>query len=203
MRRPRWEPSALCAALTDHGDIKLFANGVEVFTFARGRWQLRDIGWKWAVAEERIGCAPIARALLGASINLAEQRRGGLFVVLNEGAAVDGFVNEGDRLDVFSHGTSERSSKQSFHYLLRGSNVLTLAPAVLETVAAIDGAVVVRRDGGIIAAAAILRSDAATRSIEAARTAAAIAASAFGTAVMISEDGVISLVADRHVVWTL
>jgi DNA integrity scanning protein DisA with diadenylate cyclase activity len=195
--------TSICAVLTSHGDIRVFANGAELFTFARGRWQLRDVGWKWAIAEERIGSGPIARALLGASINLAERRRGGLFVVIDDRADVDRLVNEGDRLDLPSPALGEKTSKQSFHYLLRGSNVLTLPSPVLETVAAIDGAVVLSRDGGIIDVAAILRNDPATRSIEGARTAAAIAASRFGTALMISEDGVISLVAERHVVWTL
>jgi hypothetical protein len=192
----------LCAVLTERGDIKVFAEGEEFFTFTRGRWQLRDVGWKWTIAEERMGSAAIARALLGASINLAEQRRGGLFVVIDDGVDVNSLVKEGDRLDA-SPSVSEKTSKQSFHYLLRGSNILTLAAPILETIAAIDGAVVVGRDGGILAVAAILPSDAATRSTEGARTAAAIAASRFGTALMVSEDGVISLVAARHVVWTL
>ena len=62
--------------------------------------------------------------------------------------------------------------------------------------ARIDGAVVVRPTGELIAVGAILKGVGGITGIEGARTTAAIHASHLGTAIKVSEDGVVSLFKD-------
>ena len=52
---------------------------------------------------------------------------------------------------------SGASSKQDLRYLLAGANVLTLPTSVVQSVAGIDGAVVLRPTGELIEAGAICR----------------------------------------------
>jgi len=94
-------------------------------------------------------------------------------------------------------------SKEDLHYLLAGANVLTLPTAIVQSVARIDGAVVVRPTGELIAVGAILKGVGGITGIEGARTAAAIHASHLGTAIKVSEDGVVSLFKDGVPVWHL
>jgi hypothetical protein len=94
-------------------------------------------------------------------------------------------------------------SKQDLHYLLAGANVLTLPTAIVQSVARIDGAVVVRPTGELIAVGAILKGVGGITGIEGARTTAAIHASHLGTAIKVSEDGGVSLFKDGARVWHL
>jgi hypothetical protein len=206
----RYEPHARATldgrriglTLTPNGEIKIFAGGVQTFAFVDGRWRLTDLAEKYA-ALERLIDSRLARRLFIAALNLAEHRHGALFVVLPPGADTH-IVSDTDRLAV--DGTSRPSgvpSKQDLHYLLAGANVLTLATAIVQSVARIDGAVVVRPTGELVAVGAILKGGGGMSGIEGARTTAAIHASRLGTAIKVSEDGGVSLFKDGVPVWHL
>ena len=105
--------------------------------------------------------------------------------------------------DQITAATASVSPAQPLHYLFRGANVLRMAAGVVENAASIDGAVVLRRNGDLVAVGAILRSDGGLAGIEGARTTAAVAASAFGAVLKISEDGEIALFRRRLRQWSL
>ena len=70
--------------LTPNGEIKIFADGAQVFSFLDGRWHLTDAVEKYRVWEEALGNKELAHRLFSVALNLAEGRRGGLFVILDE-----------------------------------------------------------------------------------------------------------------------
>ena len=188
--------------MTPNGEIKIFASGVQAFAFVDGRWRLTDLAEKYT-ALERLVDRGLARRLFAAALNLAEHRHGALFVILPPGAEAN-IVSATDQLAF--DGTSRASAvrwKQDLHYLLAGANVLTLPTAIVESVARIDGAVVVRPTGELIAVGALVKGAGGITGIEGARTTAAIHASHFGTAIKVSEDGVVSLFKDGASVWHL
>jgi DNA integrity scanning protein DisA with diadenylate cyclase activity len=188
--------------LTPNGEIKIFSSGVQTFAFVDGRWRLTDLAEKYR-ALERLVERRLARRLFTAALNLAEHRHGALFVVVPRGAETN-IVSDSDLLAV--GGTSHASgapSKQDLHYLLAEANVLTLPTSVVQSVARIDGAVVVWPTGELIAIGAILKGIGGISGIGGARTTAAIHASQLGTVIKVSEDGVVSLFKDRVAVWHL
>jgi hypothetical protein len=206
----RYEPHAratldgrrIGVTLTPNGEIKIFAGGVQVFAFVDGRWRLTDLAEKYS-ALERLIDRRLARRLFTTALNLAEHRHGALFVILPPGAEA-GIVSATDRLSV--DGTAAPSgapSKQDLHYLLAGANVLMLPPAIVQSVARIDGAVVVRPTGELVAVGAILNGVGGIKGIEGARTTAAIHTSRLGAAIKVSEDGVVSLFKEGTPVWHL
>ena len=78
---------------------------------------------------------------------------------------------------------------------------------MLESIAQIDGSVVLDRDSRLLAFGAILRHrvslDENEEIGEGGRTAAAIAASQAGDVLMVSEGGLVSFYRKGHCVWTL
>jgi hypothetical protein len=70
--------------LTPNGEMKIFAEGVQVFQFLDGRWRLTDAQRKYGLWTKSVGNVELAERLFGAALNLAEDRRGGLFVVLDD-----------------------------------------------------------------------------------------------------------------------
>jgi DNA integrity scanning protein DisA with diadenylate cyclase activity len=190
----------VCLVLNAHGTIHVFAHGVQTFSFIDGRWRLRDLGDKVAGAETEIGSRALTERLLRAALTLSEHRRGALFVVLNDAASEDSLMAAGDSL---SGARPSTAPPQPFHELLRGGNVHRLSSALVENIASIDGAVVLRRNGDLIAAGAILRGDGGIPGVEGARTTAAFVASQYGAALKVSEDGEISLYRRGARMWTL
>src|SRR6516165_2193377 len=72
----------LCLVLTPNGEIKIFGEGVQLFSFFDGRWHLTDAVSKYQAWEVAIGRRDLAARLFSAGLNLAEHRRGGMFAVL-------------------------------------------------------------------------------------------------------------------------
>jgi DNA integrity scanning protein DisA with diadenylate cyclase activity len=97
------------------------------------------------------------------------------------------------------------STKDQLHYLLHQKRMLEIPGSVLETIARIDGAIVLSQDAQLLAFGAILRhrdlSELHPENIEGGRTTAAIAASEFGNVLKISEDGLISFFQKGKCVW--
>ncbi len=196
----------ICLVLTPNGEIKVFGEGVQLFSFLDGRWHLTDAVWKFGLWEAAVGDADLASRTFSAGLNLAEHRRGGMFVVLDDARDVRQLVRGPDLLE--SDRNEQRGAKNQLHYLLRKTTTRELSPAVLESIAQIDGSVVLDRDSRLLAFGAILRHRASWDSDdeeigEGGRTSAAIDASQIGNVLMVSEGGQLSFYQKGHCIWTL
>jgi hypothetical protein len=198
-----------CLILTPNGEIKAFADGVQVFNFLDGRWRLTDAVEKYRRWAQAIGDPRLAERLFTVALNLAEDRRGGLFVVLDEARMADQLIHPNDLLSHEAQALEDHAPwcKEQLHYLLRQKHVLDMALTVLETLARIDGAIVLDRAATLLAFGAILRhpesSGGPIRSTEGGRTTAALTASRFGKVLKISEDGPISFFQGGECIWEM
>lgn len=196
----------ICLVLTPNGEIKIFGEGVQLFSFFDGRWHLTDAVSKYQAWEAAVGSGDLAARLLSASLNLAEHRRGGMFVVLEDPSHARRLMSGVDLLETDRR--ERAGAKNQLHYLLRRTRATELSTAVLESIAQIDGSVVLDRDANLLAFGAILRyippADGHDEDIgEGGRTAAAIGASQFGDVMMVSEGGQLSFYRKGHCVWTM
>jgi len=170
-----------------------------------GRWHLTDALSKYQAWEAAIGRPDLAARLFSAGLNLAEGRRGGMFVVLDDPRRAGRLVSELDLLE--GDRQTRGGAKNQLHYLLRKTRATELSTAVLESIAQIDGSVVLDRDSKLLAFGAILRhvppADEDAEIGEGGRTAASIGASQFGTVLMVSEGGQLSFYQKGHRVWTI
>jgi hypothetical protein len=71
----------ICLILTPNGEMKVFANGLQVFRFWDGRWKLVDSERKYALWAEAVGNAELAERL---QRPIWPGRRSGLLVVLDD-----------------------------------------------------------------------------------------------------------------------
>jgi hypothetical protein len=209
----------VCLVLTPSQEIKVFAGGHLTFTFADARWRLLDIPtkfaiWCRAVGESRDG--DLAGLIFQAVLNLAEARKGALFVVIRDpSTSIAQLIAPADRIveDVVEDdpqdpdNLSPRLAKRSLHHVVRDQGLFDLDPAVVESLAGIDGAVVADRDGRLLTFGAILRIDPealrVARAVEGARTLAALSASFHGPTLKVSEDGLITMFLGGRRVWDL
>jgi hypothetical protein len=196
----------VCLVLTPNGEIKIFADGAQVFSFLDGRWHLTDAVEKYRVWEDALGNKELAHRLFSAALNLAEARRGGLFVILDDRRKARELLNSRDLLHQRNE-PAKAGSKNQLHYLLRSQRVTELSQRVLETIARIDGSIVLDREGHLMAFGAVLRHSSAAlvpdEIAEGSRTAAAIAASQLGNVLKVSEDGRLSFYKSGHCVWEI
>jgi hypothetical protein len=199
----------ICLILTSTGEMKIFADGVQVFRFLDGRWRITDALEKYRLWQQSLRNATLADILFLTALNLAEERRGGLLVVLDDPNAASRLLSHSDLLSSTpsSHPAPGHASKDQFHYLLRDKCVLTLPTTILETIARIDGALILDTDAHLLAFGAILHypdlADLHPENIEGGRASAAIAASRFGSALKISEDGLISFYHHGKHLWDM
>jgi hypothetical protein len=191
--------------LTPNGEIKIFGEGVQLFSFFGGRWHLTDATSKYQAWEAAIGRGDLAARLFSAGLNLAQHRRGGMFVVLEDPRRVRQVVSGVDLLETDQR--ERAGAKNQLHYLLRRTRATELSTPVLESIAQIDGSVVLDRDSRLLAFGEILRHsppvDENEEIGEGGRTAAAIGASQFGAVLMVSEGGQLSFYQKGHCIWTL
>ncbi len=201
----------VCIVLSPTHEIKVFAEGAEMFTFRGASWHLLDLQAKFELWSEAVGDAALALRVFQTALDLADSREGALFVVVREPAdAVPQLVAPADRLDIPAHvgGTdSDALSRRDLLHLLAGRSVTDLDESVFSRLATVDGATVIDRAGRLLAAGAILRHPASEDLeqggiVEGARTTAALAASRFGPVLKVSEDGVITFF-DRQRVWDI
>ena len=201
----------VCAVLSPSHEIKIFAEGAEVFAFRGAGWHLLDIQAKYDLWARAVGDEPLALRLFQTALDLADAREGALFVVVRDpGAAVPQLVAPADRLDTHAVPSPELPgglpSRRDLLLLLAGRTVTDLDPTVFAALATVDGATVTDRRGRLLAAGAILRhpvtEDTAHGIIEGARTTAAMAASRFGPVLKVSEDGVITFF-DGEPIWNI
>src|SRR5262249_49390730 len=159
----------VCLVLTPSQDIKVFAGGTLAFAFSDARWRLLDLPTKFTAWCQAVGNAcprVLAGKLFQAALNLSEERKGALFVVLrNPAASIPQLIAPADRIieeiiadDPDDPDTlSPRLAKRALHHAVRGQSVIDLDPTVLEAVAGIDGAVVTDLDGRLLTFGALLR----------------------------------------------
>ena len=194
----------ICLVLTPNGEIKIWAEGAQQFNFLEGRWRLSEVAERYRQWARAVGDANLAKLLFTAALNLAEARRGGIFVVVEDAASAKQFVSPADLL---LENEPARGRKDQIQYLLRYKRILEMSPAILETAAHVDGAIVLDRESNLLAFGAILRHDLTTASeseiVEGSRTTAAIESSKFGSVLKISEDGLVSFYHNRERVWEL
>ena len=195
----------ICLVLTPNGEIKIFGEGVQLFSFFDGRWHLTDAASKYEVWEAAIGRRDLAARLFSAGLNLAEHRRGGMFVVLEDPRHARQVVSGADLLE--TDWRERAGAKNQLHYLLQRTRATELSMPVLESIAQIDGSVVLDRDSRLLAFGAILRHGLPVADDEeigeGGRTAAAIGVSQLGDVLMVSEGGQLSFYRKGHCVWTL
>jgi hypothetical protein len=205
----------VCAVLSPSREIKIFAEGAEIFAFRGAAWHLLDLQAKFRLWADAVGDDALALRLFQTALDLADAREGALFLVARDpGDAVSQLVAPADRLDVpieavprLPGGTPGGLSptRRDLLHLLEGRTVTDLDPTVLAALASLDGATVVDRGSRLLAAGAILRHapvDQHSGVVEGARTTAALAASRFGPVLKVSEDGIITFF-DGERVWDI
>lgn len=200
-------------------EIKIFSGGTQTFLFSDARWRLLDVPSKFADWRRAVGDAAsgdLARRVFQSALNLAEERKGALFVVLRSASeSLPLLVAPGDR--ILDEGVTDdpddpdnlspRLAKRSLHHLVRGQSLRDLDDTVLEALAGVDGAVVLDLQGRILSFGAILRvapeTILAPRAVEGARTTAALAASFHGPVLKVSEDGFLTMFLGGRRVWEI
>lgn len=202
----------VCAVLSPSREIKVFAEGAEVFAFRDASWHLLDLKAKYDLWAQAVGNEAVAVRLFQTALDLADAREGALFVVAREpGVAVSQLVALADRLTTPVRAEVERSpaaqSRRDLLHLVAGRSVTDLDETVLSALATVDGATVLDQTGRLLAAGAILRHPPPEEVedggiVEGARTTAAMAASRFGPVLKVSEDGVITFF-DKERIWDI
>jgi hypothetical protein len=199
----------ICLILTSTGEMKIFADGVQVFRFLDGRWRITDAVEKYRLWRQGLSNSNLADILFATALNLVEDRRGALLVVLDDASVASRIISPSDLLasTPSQQPAPGHASKDQFHYLLRNKRVLDLPTTILETIARIDGALVLDGDANLLAFGAILHypdlADLHPDNIEGGRASAAIGASHFGRALKISEDGLISFYQNGQHIWDM
>lgn len=207
-----------CLVLSPSQEIKIFAGGEMRFSFSDGRWRLLDIASKFTIWREAVATANggvLARRLFQAALNLSEDRTGALLVVARDPendvpqliAPIDRMREKAAEDSQDLESLSPRLAKRALHRAVRGLNIGEIEPTVLEAIASLDGAIVTGPDGELLTFGAILRINPEVldlgRSVQGARTLAALAASRHGPVLKISEDGNITMFLKGRRVWEL
>ncbi|MGH9631814.1 MAG: hypothetical protein ACRD7E_26210 [Bryobacteraceae bacterium] len=199
----------ICMVLTPNGEIKIFARGEQVFRYIGGRWLLTDASEKFEGWRKAIGDDDLSERLFASALNLAESRRGALFVVMDDPSLTGELVAPADLLnrgEPVQPDDPAIPDRNRIHYLLRGKRIMDLAPSLIETIANVDGAIVLDRESNLLAFGAILRSLAGPwtqTTVEGGRTTAALGASRYGNVLKVSEDGLVSFYSAGRRVWEM
>lgn len=201
----------VCIVLSPSREIKVFAEGAEVFSFRNADWHLLDLQAKYVMWTAAVGRPALARRLFQTALDLADDREGALFVVLRRPIeSLPELIADQDRLDmelVGQQSDPDTPSRRHLLHVLAGRALTELDASVLESLATLDGAVVTEPGGELLAVGAILRHplsafDSGEGASEGARTTAAISASRHGPVLKVSEDGMITFF-DAGRVWDI
>lgn len=200
---------SICIVLSPSHEIKVFAEGVQIFSFRNARWHLLDIQAKYELWVETVGNRDLAERLFQTALDLSDSREGALFVVLRDAAAsLPLLVAPGDQLDAMRNIAGDVPSRAQLMHVLRGRTATGLDPAVLEGLARTDGATVMDSSGRLLAVGAILLHTEppephSNLAVEGARTTAAMAAGRFGAVLKVSEDGLITFYDHQERIWDI
>ncbi len=199
----------LCIVLSPSHEIKMFADGVQTFSFRNARWHLLDLQAKYEMWVAAVGHPALADRLFQTAFDLADSREGALFVVLRDPVVgLQQLVAPSDQLDAVRHTGGTVPTRGQLMHMLRGRNVRDLDPAVLAGLARTDGATVMDPEGRLLAVGAILLHSEppephSNLAVEGARTTAAMAAGRFGAVLKVSEDGLITFYDQQERIWDI
>jgi hypothetical protein len=199
----------IAIVLSPTHEIKVFAEGSQVFSFRNARWHLLDVQAKYEMWARAVGNPALAERLFQTALDLADFREGALFVVLREAAvSLPLLVAPGDQLDAMRFSSTDVPTRAQLMHMLRGRNATDLDPAVLEGLARTDGATVMDSSGRLLAIGAILLHPEppephSNLAVEGARTTAAMAAGRHGAVLKVSEDGLITFYDQQERVWDI
>jgi hypothetical protein len=199
----------IAVVLSPSHEIKVFAEGIEVFSFRNAKWHLLDVKAKYDMWERAVGNAPLARRLFQLALDLADARQGALFVVLRDPArSLPMLVAPGDRLDAPRGAPGDAPDRVQLLHMLRGRSAVNLDASVLSGLARTDGATVMDGDGCLLAVGAILLHAEPVQphsalAVEGARTTAAMAAGRYAAVLKVSEDGQISFFDKQEKIWDI
>ena len=73
-----------CIVLSPSHEIKVFAEGAQVFTFRNAQWHLLDLEAKYTLWQNAVGKPALARRLFQTALDLSDAREGALFVILRD-----------------------------------------------------------------------------------------------------------------------
>ncbi len=199
----------LSIVLSPSHEIKVFADGVQTFSFRNARWHLIDLQAKYEMWMGAIGNPGLAERLFQTALDLADSREGALFVVLRDApSALSQLVAPADQLDAVRHTGGDVPTRGQLMHMLRGRNISELDPAVLAGLARTDGATVMDHTGRLLAVGAILLHTEppephSNLAVEGARTTAAMAAGRLGAVLKVSEDGLITFYDHQERIWDI
>jgi hypothetical protein len=200
----------VCVVLSPSHEIKLFAEGVQVFCFRNARWHLLDLQAKYEMWASSVGNPALAERLFQTALDLADAREGALFVVLRHpGTSLPLLVAPADQLDApRPPGSVDVPTRAQLLQMLQGKTATSIAPAVLAGLARTDGATVLDADGRLLAVGAILLHTEPVEphsnlAVEGARTTAAMAAGRYGAVLKVSEDGLITFYDQQERIWDI
>jgi hypothetical protein len=195
--------------LSPSHEIKVFAQGVQMFSFRNARWHLLDVKAKYDMWETAVGNRQLAERLFQTASDLADARQGALFVILRDPqTALPLLVAPADQLDA-AHGVpGDSPTRGQMMYMLRGRTATSLDRAVLANLARTDGATVLDASGRLLAVGAILLHPEppephSNLAVEGARTTAAMAAGRLGAVLKVSEDGLITFYDQQERIWDI
>jgi len=201
---------SVCVVLSPSHEIKLFAEGVQVFSFRNARWHLLDLQAKYEMWAASVGNAALAERLFQTAVDLADSREGALFVVLRDPAAsLPLLVAPGDQLDAPRlPGSTDAPTRAQVLHMLQGKTATDIDQAVLAGLARTDGATVLDPSGRLLAVGAILLHTEppephSNLTVEGARTTAAMTAGRYGSVLKISEDGLITFYDQQERIWDI
>ena len=200
----------VAVVLSPSHEIKLFAEGVQVFSFRNARWHLLDVQAKYEMWAASIGNAGLAERLFQTALDLSDAREGALFVVLRDPAtSLPLLVAPGDQLDAPRlPGRTDTPTRAQVLQMLHGQTATGIDPAVLAGLARTDGATVLDPAGRLLAVGAILLhteppAPHSNLAVEGARTTAAMAAGRHGAVLKVSEDGLITFYDHQERIWDI
>ena len=194
--------------LSPSHEIKVFAEGAQVFSFRNARWHLLDLQAKYEMWAESVGTGALAERLFQTALDLADARQGALFVVLRDPASLAQLVAPGDQLDIIRGTSAATPTRSQLLHMLRGRSAIDLDAAVLAGLARTDGATVMDGSGRLLAVGAILLHTEppephSTLAVEGARTTAAMAAGRHGAVLKVSEDGLLTFYDRQEKIWDI
>ena len=199
----------IAIVLSPTHEIKVFAEGAQVFSFRNAKWHLLDLQAKYDMWAAAVGTVELADRLFQTALDLADMREGALFVVLkNVAQSLPLLVAPGDQLDTMRDSATEVPSRLQLMHMLRGRTATDLDPAVLAGLARTDGATVMDGSGRLLAVGAILLhpeppAPHSQLAVEGARTTAAMAAGRYGAVLKVSEDGLITFYDEQERIWDI
>ena len=203
----------ICVVLSPYHEIKVFAEGVQMFTFSNARWHLLDLKAKYDLWASRgrqpaAGRAPVpdgARSggrAAGRAVRRAARRR-------RLAAAARGAAGSArSSLVAFADAEGVRADRPSSCTCCADARRPRSTPTVLSGLARIDGATVMDTSGRLLAVGAILLHGEplqphSTFAVEGARTTAAMAAARHGPVLKVSEDGVVTFFDRQEKIWDI